>query len=348
MKYNQLGNTDLQVSAICLGSMTWGTQNTEAEGHQQIDYAAEQGVNFIDTAEMYPTTPLGEDTQGRTEEIIGTWLKKSDKNRKMIIATKVTGAGNQPYIHDGMPINRKKIKLALESSLKRLQTDCIDLYQLHWPNRGSYHFRQCFDYDPTRQDTSETLDNIREVLFALEQHIKEGKIRHIGLSNESCWGTSQYLQIAKDNNLPRVVSIQNEYSLLARLYDLDLAELSHHENVGLLAFSPLAAGILSGKYADGSTPAGSRRALNDTLSGRFNEHAVPAIDKYLAIAKKHQLPMAQLALAFCMGRSFMASTIIGATSMQQLQENLGAAELTLDQEVLADIQEVYRQHPVPM
>lgn len=348
MKYNQLGKTDLKVSAICLGSMTWGTQNTEAEGHQQIDYAVEQGVNFIDTAEMYPTTPLSEETQGRTEEIIGTWLKKADKNHKMIIATKVTGIGNQSYIHEGMPINRQKIRLSLESSLRRLQTDCIDLYQLHWPNRGSYHFRQSFDYDPTAQNTNETLDNIREVLFALSQHIDEGKIRHIGLSNESCWGTNQYLQIAKDNNLPRVVSIQNEYSLLARLYDLDLAELSHHENVGLLAFSPLAAGILSGKYADGSVPAGSRRALNDSLSGRFNEHSAPAIEKYLAIAKKYQLPMAQLALAFCITRPFMASTIIGATSMQQLQENLGAADLSLDQEVLADIREVYRQHPVPM
>lgn len=348
MKYNRLGNTDLEVSELCLGSMTWGTQNTEAEGHQQIDYAVDHGVNIIDTAEMYPTTPLGQETQGRTEEIIGSWLKKGGKNHDVIIATKVTGIGNQSYIHDGMPISRKKIRLALESSLKRLQTDCIDLYQLHWPNRGSYHFRQCWTYDPTGQDTAETNDNIREVLFALQQHIDEGKIKHVGLSNESSWGTMRFLQIAKDNNLPRVVSIQNEYSLLARLYDLDLAELSHHENVGLLAFSPLAAGLLSGKYADGTIPAGSRRTLSDNLNGRLSEYSAPALEKYFAVAQKYNLPPAQLALAFCSSRPFMASTIIGATTMQQLEENIGAADVTLSEEILTDVQAVYRQYPVPM
>lgn len=348
MKYNQLGNTDLQVSELCLGSMTWGTQNTETEGHQQIDYAVEHGINIIDTAEMYPTTPLGQETQGRTEEIIGSWLKKGGKNRDVIIATKVTGIGNQSYIHEGMPICRKKIQLALESSLKRLQTDCIDLYQLHWPNRGSYHFRQCWSYDPTNQNTAETSDHIREVLFALQQHIDDGKIKHIGLSNESSWGTMRFLQIAKDNNLPRVVSIQNEYSLLNRLYDLDMAELSHHENVGLLAFSPLAAGLLSGKYASGSIPEGSRRTLNNDLAGRLSEHSAPALEKYLAIAKKYELPPAQLALAFCAARPFMASVIIGATSMQQLKENIAATELTLTEDMLAEIQAVYRQYPVPM
>lgn len=348
MKYNRLGNTDLEISELCLGSMTWGTQNTEAEGHQQIDYAVDHGINIIDTAEMYPTTPLSQETQGRTEEIIGSWLKKGGKNRDVIIATKVTGVGNQSYIHEGIPISRKKIRMALESSLKRLQTDCIDLYQLHWPNRGSYHFRQCWSYNPTKQNTAETNDHIREVLFALQQHIDDGKIKHIGLSNESSWGTMRFLQIAKDNNLPRVVSIQNEYSLLNRLYDLDLAELSHHENVGLLAFSPLAAGLLSGKYADGNIPAGSRRTLSDNLSGRFSEHTAPVLEKYLAVAKKYNLPPAQLALAFCVSRPFMGSAIIGATTMKQLEENIGAVDVTLSEEMLADIQAVYRQYPVPM
>lgn len=348
MKYKQLGNTELNVSEICLGSMTWGTQNTEAEGHQQIDYAVDHGVNIIDTAEMYPTTPLSADTQGRTEEIIGSWLKKGGSRHDVVIATKVTGAGNQPYIHDGMPINPQKIRMALESSLKRLQTDCIDLYQLHWPNRGSYHFRQCFTYDPCAQNTAQVTDNIREVLFALQRHVDDGKIKYIGLSNESSWGTGRFLQIAKENSLPRVVSIQNEYSLLCRLFDLDLAELSHHENVGLLAFSPLAAGLLSGKYANGALPQGSRRTLNDNLNGRLSEYSEPALEKYLAIAAKHAVTPTQLALAFCLARPFMASVIIGATTMQQLKENISACDVTLTDEMKADIQQVYRQYPVPI
>ncbi len=348
MKYNKLGRSGVDVSAICLGSMTWGTQNTEAEAHQQIDYAMDHGVNIIDTAEMYPTTPLSEQTWGRTEEIIGSWIKKGGRNRDMLIATKVTGAGNQPYIHEGMPICPKKIRLSLEGSLKRLQTDCIDLYQLHWPNRGSYHFRQFSAYDPSGQPTAQTLDHIREVLFCLQQFVDEGKIRFIGLSNESAWGVMKFLQTAKDNSLPRVVSVQNEYSLLCRLYDLDLAELSHHENVGLLAFSPLAAGLLSGKYADGTIPEGSRRSLVNDLNGRLSEYSEPALNQYLAIAKKYDLPAAQLALAFCIDRPFMASAIIGATTMQQLEVNIGASDVELSDEIKSDIAGVYRQYPVPM
>ncbi len=348
MKYNKLANTDVDISAICLGSMTWGTQNTEAEAHQQIDFAAERGVNIIDTAEMYPTTPLSEATWGRTEEIIGSWIKKAGSNRNMLVATKVTGVGNQPYIHEGMPICPKKIRLALEGSLKRLQTDCIDLYQLHWPNRGSYHFRQFSTYDACGHNKSETIDHIREVLFCLQKFVDEGKIRYVGLSNESCWGVMQFLQTAKDNSLPRVVSVQNEYSLLCRLYDLDLAELSHHENVGLLAFSPLAAGLLSGKYADGNIPEGSRRTLINDLSGRLSERSEPALNAYLEIARKHNLPAAQLALAFCMERPFMVSTIIGATTMEQLEVNLGAAEVSLTDEIRKEIAAIYRKYPVPM
>lgn len=347
MKTNKLGTTDIEVSAICLGSMTWGSQNTETEAHSQIDYAVERGVNFIDTAEMYPTTPLDQRTQGLTETYIGSWLKKSG-NKSVVVATKVTGEGNQPYIHDGMPINPEKIRLALESSLKRLQTDCIDLYQLHWPNRGSYHFRQWWKYDPSTQDTDEARDNIREVLFALDRYIDEGKIRAIGLSNETCWGVMKFLQTARDNQLPRVVSVQNEYSLLCRAYDSDMAEMSHHENVGLLAFSPLAAGLLSGKYAGGEIPSGSRRTLNDSLNGRIQQYSEPAVDGYLAVAEKYGLDAAQMALAFCIERPFMTSTIIGATSMEQLETNIGAAELSLTDEQRLDIANVYRQYPFPM
>lgn len=348
MKKNTLGSSNIAVSEICLGSMTWGTQNTEAEAHSQIDYAVECGVNFIDTAEMYPTTPLSESTQGLTETYIGSWLKKNGHTDDIVIATKVTGGGNQPYIHDGMPISPKKIKLALESSLKRLQTDHIDLYQLHWPNRGSYHFRQWWNYNPSTQPTDQTLDHMREVLFALQRYIDEGKIRAVGLSNETCWGVMKFLQTAKDNQLPRVVTVQNEYNLLCRAYDSDLAELSHHENVGLLAFSPLAAGLLSGKYANGEVPPGSRRTLNDSLNGRFQERSAPALDAYLAIAEKHGLSPAQMALAFCIERPFMTSTIIGATSMQQLETNIAAAEVSLSATVRDEISDIYRQYPAPI
>lgn len=348
MRKNRLGLSDINVSVICLGSMTWGSQNTESEAHSQIDYALEHGVNFIDTAEMYPTTPLDIKTQGLTESYIGSWVKKSGRRADVIIATKVTGEGNQPYIHDGMPINPKKIRMALEGSLKRLQTDCIDLYQLHWPNRGSYHFRQWWNYDPSRHNTVETLDHIREVLFTLQQQVDAGKIRTIGLSNETCWGVMKFLQTAKDNQLPRVVSIQNEYSLLCRLYDRDFAELTQHESVGLLAFSPLAAGLLSGKYAGGQIPAGSRRIYNDDLSGRFQQYSEPALNAYLQLAKKHGLDAAQMALAFCLERPFMTSTIIGATSIQQLKNNIAAADLLLSEDVKQEIIGVFRKHPIPM
>jgi len=237
MKKNRLGRTDTYVSEICLGSMTWGTQNTYAEAAEQIDCALDHGVNFIDTAEMYPTTPLTEETLGDTEAIIGQWVADSGKRDKVVLATKVSGNG-KAFIYGGQDITAEKIRISIERSLKRLKTDYIDLYQLHWPNRGSYHFRQNWTFDATKQDTQKALDSIHEVLRALDEEVKAGRIRHVGLSNESCWGTSQFLKIAESENLPRVVSIQNEYNLMSRLYDLDLAEMSHHEQVGLLAYSP--------------------------------------------------------------------------------------------------------------
>jgi len=346
MKYNHLGNSDLNVSEICLGTMTWGTQNTEAEGHAQMDYALELGVNFFDVAEMYPANPISAETQGRTEEIIGSWFKASGNRDKVVLATKVTGAGID-WVQDGIPISGKKIQTSIEDSLKRLQTDVIDLYQLHWPNRGSYHFRQSWDYDPSGQDREQCQTDILETLQALDQLKTEGKIREIGLSNESCWGTGQYLKIAEANNLPRVVSIQNEYSLMCRIYDLDLAELSHHENVGLLSFSPLACGMLTGKYAGGKIPAGSRRTITPDINGRVNDISDAAIQAYVDVASKHGLDPTQMAVAFCLQRPFMASTIIGATSIEQLTTSLGACEVNLSDEVLADIQAVYHRFPIP-
>ncbi|MDO6459175.1 aldo/keto reductase [Granulosicoccaceae sp. 1_MG-2023] len=347
MKMRDLGNSGLQVSEICLGTMTWGTQNTEAEGHAQMDQAVAAGVNFFDTAAMYPTTPASAETQGRTEEIIGTWFASGRPRDKIILATKVAGEGLK-WIHNGDPITDKKIRLSVEESLTRLQTDYIDLYQLHWPNRGSYHFRQSWSYDPTGQNTEEVQANFLEVLHTLQSLIDEGKIRHWGLSNESCWGTSQYLSLADANGLTRPVSIQNEYNLLYRTYDLDLAELSHHENIGLLAYSPLAAGMLTGKYNDGQIPEGSRRSLNNNLFGRYNPHSVKAVAAYQALADKHGLDLTQMAIAFCLTRPFMASAIIGATSPEQLQTCLTAAELTLSDEVLADILDVYKAFTMPI
>lgn len=347
MQYRDLGRTGLRVSALCLGSMTWGTQNTEAEGHEQIDAALDAGVNFIDTAQMYPTTPQGEETTGDTERIIGTWLAKSGRRDDVILATKVTGEGHS-FIRGGDPITPGVIRDAVDASLRRLQTDYIDLYQLHWPNRGSYHFRRNWTYDPSSQSRERTLADIRECLEALGELVDAGKIRHVGLSNETCWGTSRFLAIAAANGLPRIASIQNEYSLLCRHFDLDLAELSHHESVGLLAFSPLAGGVLTGKYQGDRTPPGSRRALNENVGGRYNEYAVPAIDGYLDVARKHDLDPVHMALAFCLSRPFMTSVIFGATSMAQLDNSLAAADLELGQEVIDDIEAVRRRYPMPI
>jgi len=346
MEYRKLGRSDLEVSEICLGSMTWGTQNSEAEGHAQIDYALDHGVNFIDTAELYPSNPMGAETTGRTEEIIGTWVSNSGRREQVIIASKVAGNGIR-YIQDGIDISPEKIRISLEASLQRLQTDYIDLYQLHWPNRGSYHFRQNWNFDPGSQDTQQALDHIHSILEYLGELVTAGKIREIGLSNETCWGTSQFLRIAESNQFPRVVSLQNEYSLMYRSHDLDLAELSHHEQVGLLPYSPLACGMLTGKYENGARPAGSRLTINPDLWGRAQDSVWSVIDQYVAVARKHGIDPAQMAIAFCNRRPFVTSSIIGATSIEQLAVNLGAAELELGAEVLEDIQSVYRRHPIP-
>ncbi len=346
VKYNKLGRTDVEVSEICLGTMTWGTQNTESEGHDQMNFAVDHGVNFFDTAELYPTTPLSPATQGKTEEIIGSWFKATGKREDIILATKITGKGPK-WIRKGVGISPQELRTAIEGSLKRLHTDRIDLYQLHWPNRGSYHFRQNWKFDPTQQDRSETRDHIHEVLRTLKALVEEGKVRHFGLSNESCWGTSQFIEVAKSDGLPRVVSLQNEYNLMCRIYDLDLAELSHHEDISLLAYSPLAAGLLSGKYNGGHIPEGSRRAFNSDLGGRYVGPIDHVVLAYNEVAERHELDPCQMALAFCLTRPFMTSVIIGATTMKQLKTNIGAKDVMLNDELLDDIHAVYRKYPLP-
>jgi aryl-alcohol dehydrogenase-like predicted oxidoreductase len=346
MKHRPLGRTGLTVPEICLGSMTWGSQNSEAEAHAQMDYAVDQGVNFIDAAEMYPTTPISADTQGLTETYIGTWLAKRKRRDDVIIATKVAGSG-LPHLDGGAPISAERIAIAVDRSLKRLQTDVIDLYQLHWPNRGHYHFRRYWGYTPSAQ-AKPSVDNVAEILGALEGAVKAGKIRHVGLSNDTAWGTMRYLDQAQATGGPRIVSIQNEYSLLHRLFDSDLAELSHHEDVGLLAYSVLAMGLLTGKYQGDALPAGSRKVMQPTLGGRVTLHVEAPLAAYLALAKKHGLDPAQMAIAFCLTRPFMMSVIIGATTMAQLKTNIGAASVALAPELVNEIETIHRAHPIPM
>ena len=346
MKMNRLGRTDIEVSELCLGSMTWGTQNTTQEGHDQIDRALEAGINFIDTAEMYPVNPLSAETQGRTEEVIGDWFERDGRRKDVILATKHSGAGVK-YVRDGAPISAGSISEAIEGSLARLKTDYIDLYQFHWPNRGSYMFRQNWRYDPSKQNRAETLAHMDETLEALQAEVKRGTIRAFGLSNESAWGTTQWVNAAERTGGPRVSTIQNEYSLMCRMYDTDLAEVSVNEDVGLLSFSPLAVGLLTGKYQNGQIPDGSRMALNGDLGGRKTERAFAAVGAYLEIAKKHGIDPVHMALAWCMTRPFMASVIFGATTMGQLDQALGYVDVVLSDEILAEIDAAHRQHPMP-
>lgn len=347
MRMNQLGRTGIEISELCLGSMTWGTQTPQADAHAQIDMALDHGVNIIDTAEMYPTNPLSAETQGDTERVLGAWVANNKARRgDVLLATKVSGSGYQ-NVREGAPISRQTIETAVENSLKSLQTDYIDIYQLHWPNRGSYMFRQNWEFDPTSQNKAETLAHMQEVLETLQQLVTAGKIRHFGLSNESAWGTAQWLRLSEEQNLPRVVSMQNEYSLMCRLFDTDMAELCHNEDVGLLAFSPLAAGLLSGKYQGDVTPEGSRRSHVENLGGRLTERALLAVDAYLAVAQKHGLNPCHMALVWCRTRPVMASAIFGATTQDQLKIALGSVDVVLNDEVLTDLQVIHKQHPMP-
>lgn len=346
MRKVKLGRTGIEVTNYCLGSMTWGNQTRSKEAHQQIDAALERGINFIDTAEVYPVNPVREETIGRTERIIGLWLEKSRGHRsEVVIATKHAGEG-QMMIREGKPISAQTINEAIEGSLRRLKTDYIDLYQFHWPNRGSYHFRKIWGYDPSGLHRDAVLENLHECLEALEKERKRGTIRAFGLSNETAWGMAQYLRMAGDDVL-RPVTIQNEYSLLCRHFDSDLAELCLMEDVGLMAYSPLAAGLLTGKYQGRAKPKGSRITLNPDLGGRATKRAFAAIDDYIDVAFKHDLDTVAMCLAWVAQRPFTASVIFGATDLEQLQRILDGVDLELSEEVLKDLDAVYKAHPMP-
>jgi len=346
MEYRKLGTTDIKVSLICLGTMNMGVQVGEEDGRAQLDYALEQGINFIDAAEMYPVPPQKE-TYGRTEEIIATWLKKSGRRKDIVLATKICGPSPSfPWVRDGKArVERAQIFEAVDGSLKRLGTDTIDLYQIHWPQRPVNNFRK-LDYDQTEVSGREA-DNIAETLQALDELITSGKVRHIGLSNETPWGVMTFLNchIAKD--LPRVQTVQNPYNLLNRTFDIGLAEIALQEEVGLLAYSPLGGGTLTGKYLNGQVPKGTRRDIDPRSSRYARPRADEAVADYLAIAKKHGLEPAQMALAFVNARPYLTSTIIGATSMEQLKVDIDSVKVKLPQEIINEINAVHDRTPNP-
>lgn len=351
LKLSKLGRTGLDVSRICLGSMTWGQQNSESDAHEQMDYAVSQGINFFDTAELY-AVPTSAATQGKTEEYIGTWFEKSGKRKDIILATKIAGVG-LPWIRDGSPITGKSIHAAVEGSLKRLRTDYIDLYQLHWPNRPFPHFGQnhAGKIDFAAANSAQIEDNLLDILTAIGDVTKAGKIRHFGLSDDTAWGIMKYLQLSDTKSLPRVESIQNEFSLLNRSDDPYVAEVCARENVSYLPWSPLACGMLSGKYKNGARPAGSRWETEKKIrpafeSFRDNPSAHAAVDAYHAIAQKHGLDPTQMALKFVDKQSFVTSTIIGATTMEQLKSNIAAFDIDLSNDVMTDIAKAYHQYSI--
>jgi aryl-alcohol dehydrogenase-like predicted oxidoreductase len=340
-----LGRTGLNVSALCLGTMTWGNQTGEADAFAQADLAMDRGASFWDTAEMYPVNPIRAETVGHTEAIIGRWLAARGGRDRVVLATKVSGAG-MAFVRGGAPITGASLRGALEGSLRRLQTEYVDLYQLHWPNRGSYHFRQIWGYKPGR-DAAAMQAHVMDVLETARDLVAEGKVRHFGLSNESVWGAAQWLHAADAQVLPRMATVQNEYSLLCRQFDSDWAELAAMEDMPLLAFSPLATGLLTGKYAGNVVPELSRRVNNPDMGGRITPRVWDAVAAYLGIAGRHGLDPAQMAIAWCRTRPFPVIPIIGATNLAQLQVGLGAADVQISAEVLAEIEAAHRAHPSP-
>tara|TARA_B100000427_G_scaffold269263_1_gene235530 strand:- start:134 stop:1165 length:1032 start_codon:yes stop_codon:yes gene_type:complete len=341
VEFRQLGRTNLEVSILCLGTMSFGEQNTEKEAHEQLDCAIDAGINFIDTAEMYAIPPK-EETCGLTEQYIGTWIKKTQKRDKYIIATKVAGPG-MDYVRGGSRLSKKHVKEAIDHSLKKLQTDYIDLYQVHWPERKSNYFGR-LGYTYSDEDDGVGID---ETLDALSDAVKAGKIRYIGVSNETPWGVMEYLKIANENNQPRIVSIQNPYSLLNRIYEVGLAEMSHREDVGLLAYSPLGFGMLTGKY-EKSAPQNSRLGLyGDWFTRYSNDMCKKATSEYVKIAKKFNISPTHLALAFVNTRAFLTSNIIGATTLEQLRENIDSVNIKLSDEMMDEIEKIHELMPNP-
>ncbi|MCB6183731.1 NADP(H)-dependent aldo-keto reductase [Leeia sp. TBRC 13508] len=348
MQYKQLGTTDVRVSLIGLGTMTWGEQNTLDDAHSQITFAKASGINLIDVAEMYPVPPKPE-TQGATEKIVGEYFAKFGDRQDWILATKATGPAQNPkqpgYVRNGeLNFNLKNLSTAVEGSLKRLQTDYIDLYQLHWPDRKTNMFGQLGFKE---EENNPGAVAIEETLYALSELVKSGKIRYVGVSNETPWGVAQFLKYADKFNLPRIVSIQNPYNLLNRSFEVGLSEFSYREQVGLLAYSPLAFGVLSGKYLDGQKPDGARLTLFERFSRYTNPQATAATAAYAAIAKQYGLSLTQMSLAFINQRPFVSSNLIGATNIDQLKENIESVHITLSEEILQAIEAVHTQHPNP-
>ncbi|HIO44884.1 MAG TPA: NADP(H)-dependent aldo-keto reductase [Methylococcales bacterium] len=345
MKYNQLGQTGLMVSSLCLGTMTFGEQNTEQEGHDQLDRALDYGVNFIDTAEMYSIPPRAE-TFGQTECIIGRWFQQRKNRDRVILATKVIGKADDfmPYVRGGCTrLNKRNIELALNDSLQRLNTDVIDLYQIHWPDRNTNFFgRLEYQHQP-----DESAASIEETLSVLNELVGSGKVRAIGVSNETAWGAMEYIQLSQGGVGPRIASIQNPYNLLNRSYEVALAEVSHQETVGLLAYSPLAFGVLSGKYLHNQQPKNARLSLFPSYQRYSNAVAVKATAAYVNLAKEAGLTATQMALAFVSSRSFVTATIIGATSLEQLQQNLDSIAVDLSVDLIAAIDAIHRKWPNP-
>jgi len=342
VRLRPLGRTGLEVSVAGLGTMTWGQQNSEAEAHEQLDYALAHGVNFIDAAEMYPVPPMAQ-TQGRTEQYLGTWLKARRNRGRVLIATKVTGPAEMPWLRGGPRPSRAQIRQAIDASLRRLQTDHVDLYQVHWPDRSTNFFGR-LGYE--HQD-GESAVPIEETLGALAELVQEGKARHVGVSNETPWGLAEYLRLAREKGWPRVGAIQNPYNLLNRSFEVGLAEFAHREDVGLLAYSPLAFGVLSGKYLGGARPAGARLTLFSRFQRYTGERVERAARKYVELARAHGLDPAQMALAYVYSRPFVASALVGATNLEQLRANIAAADLRLPAEIAAAIEDIHRDHSNP-
>lgn len=343
MEYTTLPNSDIKVSKICLGTMTWGNQNTEADGFAQMDYAIEKGVNFFDTAELYPV-PATKETQGRTSKIIGNWFKQRQNRGKVVLASKIAGPGDYTAHIRTTGFKGDSIKQAIDLELKRLQTDYIDLYQLHWPERHTNTFG-VRDFKPSPKDP--WIDNFNEVLHELNALVKAGKIRAYGLSNEKSWGSMRYLEEVRKDKLPKISTIQNAYSLLNRVFEGDLAEISLRENMGLLAYSPLAFGVLSGKYIEGTAAKNARLNLFPRLARYSSEQATIATKAYLNLAKESGLSLTTMALAFVNGRPFVTSNIIGATTVEQLKENIDSINIKLNEDMLREINAVHSKIPNP-
>jgi len=347
MRKIQLGTTDTMITDYCLGTMTWGNQTPEADAHRQMDMALAAGINIVDTAEMYPVNPVRAETVGNTETILGNWNRANPARRgDYILATKITGE-NAAFVRMGEDITAASFTAALDASLARLGTEYIDIYQMHWPNRGSYHFRQNWGYDPSAQVKSVTLAHMEEILDAADRMINAGKMRYFALSNDTVWGVAQWMRLSEERGLPRVMSLQNEYSLLCRLYDTDFAELAVNEQLTLLAYSPLAAGLLTGKYQNGAIPEGSRMAGNGDLGGRKSPRVFDAVAAYLDLAQKHGIDPVHMALAFTVQRPFPVSTIFGATTSAQLTRILDGLDVTLSGDILDEIDAIHRAHPLP-